>query len=179
VVSHTLTSSATQWRSLSYIIWVSALEAERNGECQSGPDFIDGVAVGQRVAKSDVEGELVADLPDQADKPGNGLLETEFLLIKHLCDRPYLPFRWAFDNAADENIGVVVSRQCGFRVEVSRSLIPALGNNAGPADANAAVSGAVRQEHPEFGRDAWPGFVLKAAGHYNVLEECACVDQLC
>jgi hypothetical protein len=46
------------------------------------------------------------------------------------------------------------------------------------AGANAAVSGTVRQEHAEFGRDAWPGFVLKTAGHYYVLEECARVDQL-
>ena len=108
---------------------------------------------------------FVADLPDHANKPGNGLLETEFLLIKDLRDRPDLPLRWAFDDAADKNIGVVVSRQRGFCVEVNRSPIAALRDNAGPADANAAVAGAVWQEHAEFGRDAWPGFILKTARH--------------
>src|SRR5215217_6728173 len=69
------------------LLSVRALEAERNGECQSGADFIDGVSVGERVAKSDVEGEFVADLPDQADQPRNNLLETELFLIKDLRDR--------------------------------------------------------------------------------------------
>jgi hypothetical protein len=53
---------------------VGTLEAERNGEGQSSSDFIDGVTIGQRVAKCGIDGELVIDLPDQADEPGNGLL---------------------------------------------------------------------------------------------------------
>jgi hypothetical protein len=48
---------------------VSTLEAKRNCKCYSGSRFIDVVTIGQRVAKRDIEGELVADLPNQSDQP--------------------------------------------------------------------------------------------------------------
>src|SRR3954451_18381535 len=117
------------------------------------------MAVSQCVAKSDVERELVTDLPDQTNQPGNRLLETEFLLVKDFRDRPYHPFRWPFDDAADKNIGMMISRERGLRIEVNRSPIPPLRDNTGPAYVNAAIPRAVRQQHTEFGLDARTAFV--------------------
>jgi hypothetical protein len=135
---------------------VSALEAERNGEGYSGADFIATMTVGQRVAKGDIEGEFVVDLPDQSDQPGDRLFQAELFLIKELRDRPHLPLDWAFQDGSNKNIGMMLSRQQGFDIEMDCSPIPALRDNAGPARANAAVAGAVRQQHTEFRRDACP-----------------------
>src|SRR5258707_12307741 len=127
------------------------------------------MAVGQRVPKGDVEAEFVADLPDQTDQPRDGLFLSEYPLVKDFRNRPHLPFRWAFDDAADENIGVMVSRQRSLSIEVNRSPIRTLRDNSRPAHANTAVAGAVRQQHTEFGRDARSALVLKAPGHHDML----------
>src|SRR5215831_12098215 len=119
------------------------------------------------MAKGDIEGELVANLPDQSDQTGDGLFHTELLLIKKLRDRTHLPLDWAFKDGADKNIGMMVSRQQGFDIEMDCSPIPALRDNAGPACANAALAGAVRQQHTELRRDAWSTFILENAGHHN------------
>jgi hypothetical protein len=81
------------------------------------------MAVRQRVAHGDVEGELVADLPDQTDQTGNGFLLAEFLLVKDFRDRPHLPFRWPFDDGADKDIGAMVPGQRSLGIEMDRSPI--------------------------------------------------------
>src|SRR5437588_11935965 len=44
---------------------------QRKSEGQPGPDFIDGMAIGNRVAQADIEGEIVADLPYRSNKARN------------------------------------------------------------------------------------------------------------
>jgi hypothetical protein len=46
---------------------VRSLEAERNRKCHACSDFLDGMAIGERVAIRDVDGKLVIDLADQPD----------------------------------------------------------------------------------------------------------------
>jgi len=89
------------------------------------------MAVRERVAKGNIEGKLVADLPDQPDEPRNRFFHAELLLIKKLRDRPHLPFEWAFDDGANKSIGVMVSRQQRFDIEIDRSPIPALRDDTG------------------------------------------------
>src|SRR6266566_320149 len=158
---------------------VSSLEANWNGEGESGADFIDGMTVGERMAEGDIEGELVVNSPDQSDEPGDRLFEAELFLIKELRNRPYLPLEWAFNDGANKNIGMMLSRQQGFDIEMNRSPIPALRDDAGPACANAAIAGAVRQQHTEFRSYAWSTFILKNTRHHNVLEECTAHAQVC
>src|SRR6266480_571255 len=131
------------------------------------------MAIGKRVAKGDIEGELVVDLPDQTHQCRNRLFQAKLFLVKKLRHRPHLPLEWAFDDGANKNIGMMVSRQQSFDIEMNRSPIPALRDNTGPARANAAIASAIRQQHTEFRRDAWSTFVLKTARHHDVLEKCA------
>src|SRR6516165_1417594 len=123
------------------------------------------------MANGHIKGELVADLPDQSDQPRNRLFHAELFLIKKLRHRPHLPLEWTFNDGTDKNIGMMVSRQRSFDIEMDRSPLPALRDNAGPARANAAIASAVRQQHTKFGGDTWSAFVLQNAGHHNMLEE--------
>src|SRR5262249_61726032 len=100
---------------------VRTLEANRNGERQSCTDFINRTAIGKRVAKGDIEGELIADLPDQSDQPRNRLFHAELFLIKKLRDRPHLPLEWTFKDSTDKNIAMMVSRQRRLDIKMDRS----------------------------------------------------------
>jgi len=61
-----------------------------NWECerQSGPQLIDWPRVRNRMAQSDIEGEILANLPDQSDKAGYGCALTEFLPVENLSRSP-------------------------------------------------------------------------------------------
>src|SRR4051812_38843576 len=72
---------------------VCPLKAKRDSKGQPASNFVEGMAVGQRVAVGDIERELVVDLPNQPYKPRNSLLETKLLLVENFCDRPHFPAR--------------------------------------------------------------------------------------
>ena len=70
---------------------MSALEAKRNCKRYSGSHFIDVVTIGQRVSKGDIEGELVADLPNQSDQRRKRLAmnrRCRSKIDRHVIDPP-------------------------------------------------------------------------------------------
>src|SRR6266481_4793710 len=69
--------------------------------------------VGQRMAKSDVEAELVADLPDRADEAGYGLRRAKFVLVEDFRDRAHLPLGWPLYDRSDKDIGMLIARNRG------------------------------------------------------------------
>src|SRR5215813_10419377 len=111
----------------------SALEPKRHRKGQSGPDLVDGMPVGQRMAVGNIERQLVANLPDQANQARDCLFQAEFPLVKDFRHGPHFPFRRALDDGTHEDISMMVSRQCGRDVEVDLPPIPALRNNSSPA----------------------------------------------
>jgi hypothetical protein len=57
-------------------------------ERQSCPQLIDRPRIRNRMAQSNIEGEILANLPDQSDKAGYGCALTEFLPVENLSRSP-------------------------------------------------------------------------------------------
>src|ERR1700732_1713899 len=102
------------------------------------------------MAKAHVEAEVILPLPDRTDQAGSGSRLSDFLFVKELRDRPYLPFRGPLDDAPQEEVGVLVARELGNDIGVNRSPIPALGHDCAEAGAEPAVCPDTRQQRPEL-----------------------------
>src|SRR5262245_25394142 len=116
---------------------------------------------------TDIERQIIADPPDQADKAGQGFRLAKFLLVENLGNRAHRPLRWPFDDHASKEVGAMLTGELRDAVQVYGSPVPALRHDAGKACAKLGVSLAVWQQHAELGCDTGTGFVLKTSFSQN------------
>src|SRR6266566_4183552 len=84
-------------------------QRETNGHTCT--DFVDRMTVRESVAHADIEGQVLAHLPDQSDEAGHGFRFAELLLVKNLCDGAHRPLRRPFDDDAGEEISAMLTGQ--------------------------------------------------------------------
>src|SRR5260370_9770797 len=87
------------------------------------------------VPQSNIEGELIAYLPNQPDETGKCCPRVEFVFVAHFRHRPDFPINWSFDNRADRHVAVLLSCELPTNIEVHRSPQPPLRYDAQPAPA--------------------------------------------
>src|SRR5262249_42335040 len=146
-------------------------ETQRKADREAGTDLAHRMAAGERLTETDVEAELVVNLPDRPDQTRDRAGHADLVLYEELGDRSHLPLDRSFDDRAEEEVGVVIARQRGLAVEIDRAPVVALRNDAGNARAQLVAAVAVGQQQPELGRDARPGLVLQDTLAQHVLEE--------
>src|SRR5271156_4821512 len=126
-------------------------------ESDAGPDFIDGVTVDRCVAIRRVEREIVIDLPDRANEHRTAFGLIPYLVVEGLEYRTHLPRGRSFQDHANECFGLMVAGEVCFDVEMRRAPVPALRDNASPAESHAGIGIEAGQQRPELGRDADAG----------------------
>src|SRR4249920_2941869 len=94
---------------------------EREAECQARANFVHRMSVRQRVTYADVETQIVANPPDQADQTGYRFRLAKFVLVENLRDRPNGPCRWSPENGVKEIIAVMTAREGGVPNEMDCS----------------------------------------------------------
>src|SRR5215470_8914938 len=146
---------------------------QREADRHACPNLVDRMTVRQGVPRPDIEGQVLAGLPDQTDEAGDGFRLAKFLLVEDFSDRAHSPLRWPFDDHASKEISVLLTGELGEAVQMNCSPVPALRYDAGQACTELRGAAAVGQQHTELGCDARPGFVLKTALSQYTFEECA------
>src|SRR6266478_177165 len=124
------------------------------------------------MAKADVEAEVILHLPNGTNQARDGSRLSDLLFVEKLRDRPYLPLRWPLDDAAQKEVGAIVTRELGDDVGVYRSPVPALRHDRAEARTETTVRVKARQQRPEFDRDARSAGALKAPLPQYALEKC-------
>src|SRR5882762_5241165 len=146
-----------------HLIGFAAAKAQRESERHAGADFVDRMAVHQRMAQADIDGQVLAHLPYRADKSGDGARLAELFLVEDLRHGPHGPFGRSFDDRPNEEIGAVLAREGSGSIEVHGTPVPALRDDAGDACTETILARAVREQYAEFRSDAWSFLVLQAS----------------
>src|SRR5436309_8952155 len=148
---------------------------ETNGHASA--ELVDRMTAGERVAQANIEGQVLAYLPDQSGEAGHGFRLAKLLLVEGLCDRAHRPLRRSFDDHAGEEISVMITGQLCNAVQVDGAPVPALRHNAGETGAKLGGSLAVRQQHAELGCDTGAVLLLKTAlAQYAFQERAGCSE---
>src|SRR5262249_54628026 len=105
-------------------------EPQREADREASADLAHRMAADQRPAEAGVEAELVVDLPDRADQARDGARDADLVLDEHLRHRPHLPLDRPLDDRAEKDVRVVVARERGLAVEMDRSPVEALRDDA-------------------------------------------------
>src|SRR6516165_12578645 len=92
----------------------------------SSPQFIDGMAIDPSVAQSDVEGELIVDLPDRAGEPGHCFSHAPFALVKNFGDGAHRPIPGTLEDCSEKRIRMVRASDSHCGVDVRRQPSPAI-----------------------------------------------------
>src|SRR5262245_56729420 len=95
-------------------------------ESDSSSHFAQRLVIDLAAAQTDVEGDIVANLPDRADQHGPRFRAAEVALVEELGNRPHLPAMRTFDDGAECEIGMLLARQGDLCVEVDGEPGPAL-----------------------------------------------------
>src|SRR5262249_34399585 len=82
-------------------------------------------AVHPCLAHAEIEREVVADLPDEADQPGKRFFEVEFALVTDFRHGTHGPIIGAFNDRPNEHIVMLLARQGNAGIEVDRAPGPA------------------------------------------------------
>ena len=96
---------------------------KREAERQARANFVHRMSVRQRVTYADIETQIVANPPDQADQTGYRFRLAKFVLVENFRDRPNGPCRWSLENGVKENIAVMIAGEGGLRIEMDCSQI--------------------------------------------------------
>lgn len=107
------------------------LTGKRETEGQARSNLIDRMPIGDGVAYPDIEAQIIPNTPNQANEARYRFLLAELILIEKLRDLPNRPRIRPFEDGAKEHIAMMISRECGLSVEMDRSPIPALRDDAG------------------------------------------------
>src|SRR6516164_6185432 len=100
------------------------------GEGHAGTDLAGGLAIDARAAQPKVNCNIVLDLPDRADQGGAGSKQANIALVEEFGNRPHWPVMRTLDNAVEKVISVLLAGELNLRVEVDRSPVRAVRNDA-------------------------------------------------
>src|SRR6266496_951099 len=89
-------------------------------QSQSQPQLPDGLVSVVSPANTDIERKTVPEAPDCADEPRGGPRAAERLLAEHFGDRAHRPGMRAFEDGAQEKVGLVLARPRESRIEMNR-----------------------------------------------------------
>jgi hypothetical protein len=87
---------------------------------------VTGLTVYERVAEADVEGQIVAHLPDGSDQGEKCLRLVDDAVGIDFEKRSDFPFARSFDDRVKEKFGMLVGREVRCRVQMNGSPIPPL-----------------------------------------------------
>ena len=118
------------------------------------------MAIDARATQTNVYRDVVLDLPD---RPDEGRAGSNVALIKDFSDRSHWPVMRALDYRVEKVIDMLLAGDLNLRIEVGRSPIPALRNDAVEDSTGPMLIIDPRQQNTEFGCDTGPGFLLQAA----------------
>src|SRR6266581_7402039 len=108
---------------------VAPFSAECPGQSQAQlPDSLVSVV---SPANADIERETVPEAPDRTDEPRGDPRAAGGLLAEHFGDRAHRPGIRAFEDGAQEKVGLVLARPRERGIEMNRYLFGALGYDAG------------------------------------------------
>jgi hypothetical protein len=121
------------------------------------------LAIGARAAQAKVNRDIVLDLPDCPDEGGAGSKQADIALIKGFGDRSHWPVMRTLDNRVEKVIHMLLAGELNLSIEVGRSPVPALRDDAGENCPGPMFVIDPRQQDAEFGCDTRSGFLLQAA----------------
>ena len=85
------------------------------------------------MAKTDVEAQIILDLPNRPAQCGNRARFSDLVLVEHLDNWPHWPFDGALDDGTQEQIGMLVAREGRGQIEMNGAPFPALGDESPPS----------------------------------------------
>src|SRR5882762_7694614 len=112
--------------------------SDRKAERHAEADLSKRLVVDLRAAQADVEGDVVADLPDRADERRRRGHAAEVPLVEDLRDGPQRPIARPFDDHPEERICGLLSRNGDGGVEMDGHPRPLLRYNSRKAAAGRA-----------------------------------------
>src|SRR6266705_495008 len=161
--------------SLRFAFIVAPFSAECTSQSQA--QLPDGLVSVVSPANSDIERKTVPDAPDRTDEPRGGPRAAGGLLAEHLGDRAHRPGIRAFEDGAQEKIGLVLARPRERRIEMHRYPFGALGYDAGDGKTRPPLPIYGRKQQAIFCCDARTGSVLQRALPQHLFDEDPVVDQ--
>src|SRR5262245_58727356 len=120
--------------------------------------------------KTDVERQLVIDLPNRADQSGDRVCSAELFLIKKFGDGTHDPLGWSFDNQISEDVSPLITRELHGIIQMNSPPVPSLRYYGINGCSKTIVTIAVRQQNTELCSDAGSRLILKRAGANNVFK---------
>src|SRR5437660_12592181 len=111
----------------------------RESDGHTCTELVDRMTVRQSVTDAEIEGQVLAHLPDQSGEAGHGFRLAKLLLVEKLCDWAHRPLRRPFDDHACEEVSAMFTGQLGDSIQVDCYPVPPLGDDPGDACANLRV----------------------------------------
>src|SRR5438445_5090901 len=118
----------------------------------------------------------VPEPPDRTDEPRGDPWSAGGLLGKHFGDRAHHPRIRAFEDGAQEKVGLVLARPRERRIEMHGYIFGALGYDAGDGESCPLLPIYRRKQQPVFRCDARTGRILQSALPQHLLDEDSVVD---
>jgi hypothetical protein len=88
------------------------------------------LAIDARAAQPKVNRDIVLYLPNRSYEGGAGSKQANIALLKEFGDRPHWPVMRTLDNAVEKVIGMLLAGELNLCVEVDRSPVPTVRNDA-------------------------------------------------
>src|SRR5580704_17124147 len=156
-----------------------AASSDRKAEGHTEADFAKRLVVELRAAQADVEGDVVAHLPDRANQRRPCRQANEIPLVEDLRDGSQRPVMRAFDDHPEERIRGLLSGDGDGGVEMDGQPRPLLRHDSRDAAAGSTARIVIDagQQEAEFSGDARTRLALQAAFAQHRLEEQAIADQ--
>jgi len=76
------------------------------------------MAIRESMPQPDVETEIVAHPPDEADQTRYRFRFAKLVFVEKLCNGPDRPLSWSLDDAAQKQIAVMIARKRGRGIQV-------------------------------------------------------------
>jgi hypothetical protein len=96
----------------------------RNAECDTGPDFLDGSSVDGSRADREVNGHVFARLSNQSHKPRHFGFLIELFIKEDLRHGTHFPLRRSLKDGAHEQLGAMIAGQRRLQVKMNSSPFP-------------------------------------------------------
>src|SRR5438309_4960426 len=153
---------------------VAPFSAECPGQSQA--QLPDGLVSVVSPANADIERKTVPEAPDRTDEPRGDSRAAGGLLAEHFGDRAHDPGIRAFEDGAQEKVGLVLACPRERRIEMHRYRFGALGYDAGDREPRPLLPIYGRKQHAIFRCDAQTGLALQHTLPQHLLDEDSVVD---
>ena len=97
------------------------------------------------MTKSNIESEIIANLPYGTDEPGYRMRLAKLFLVEDFRNGTHLPLRRPLKDCADKLVRMVISRERRLGIEVDSTPFPALRYDPGHARTEACIGVDARQ----------------------------------